>query len=186
LSFAEIFLIALGLSLDAFAVAMGVGASGKGQGRRAAFRISFHFGLFQFLMPVLGWILGELIESAFETVDHWAAFLILLFIGARMIHGGIRPHEDSVEQNPTRGWTLVLLSLATSLDALAVGLSLGLLQVRIWYPAVVIGVVTASLSLLGLRMGAKLGEKFGKRMEVVGGVILILIGVRILISHVVA
>jgi putative Mn2+ efflux pump MntP len=100
-----------------------------------------------------------------------------------MIFSGFNPEEDSQKNDPSRGWTLVLLSIAVSIDALAVGLSLGIVGVTIWTPAVIIGIVTGLVSWLGLRLGKKLGEKFGKRMEVAGGIILVLIGVRILLAH---
>jgi len=100
-----------------------------------------------------------------------------------MIHAGFDPEGQTYTSDPSRGMTLVMLSVATSIDALAIGLTLAMLQVRIWYPSVVIGVVTGGLSLVGLRLGSRLGARFGKRMEIAGGLILVLIGLRILISH---
>jgi putative Mn2+ efflux pump MntP len=100
-----------------------------------------------------------------------------------MVISGINPRSDSQNNDPSRGWTLILLSVAVSIDALAVGLSLGIVGITIWTPAIVIGVVTGLVSWLGLRLGNKLGEKFGKRMEIVGGIILVLLGIRILLAH---
>jgi len=181
----EILLIAVGLAMDASAVSMAAGASGQAHGGRAAFRLSFHFGLFQFMMPVIGWYLGSTVAPLIAGVDHWIAFGLLAFVGGRMIRAGLNRDEKSVPADPSRGITLVALSVATSIDALAIGLSLAMLGVRIWYPSVVIGVVTAGLSLLGLQLGTRLGARFGKRMEIVGGVILVVIGLRLLFSHVI-
>jgi putative Mn2+ efflux pump MntP len=100
-----------------------------------------------------------------------------------MVRSGIDPNSDSQKNDPSRGWTLVLLAFATSIDALAIGFSLGLVGVTIWYPAVVIGIVTGLVSWLGILLGNRLGAKFGKRMEIIGGIVLILMGVRILLSH---
>jgi len=176
----ELFLIAVGLAMDAFAVALAAGASGKAGGRRAVFRISFHFALFQFLMPIIGWCLGMGVHSLISSFDHWVAFGILLLVGGHMIRASFGNHETFPAEDPSRGWTLVMLSLATSMDALAVGLSLAMLKVRILYPSIVIGVVTCCFSWLGITMGNRLGARFGKRMEFAGGVILILVGLRIL------
>ncbi len=180
----EVLMIAVALAMDASAVSMAAGASGQARGGRAAFRLSFHFGLFQFMMPVIGWYLGSTVAPLIAGVDHWIAFGLLAFVGGRMIRAGLsRDEEVSVPADPSRGFTLVALSVATSIDALAIGLSLAMLGVKIWYPSVVIGVVTAGLSLLGLGLGKRLGTLFGKRMETVGGVILVGIGLRILVSH---
>jgi putative Mn2+ efflux pump MntP len=179
----EVFLIALSMAMDAFAVCLSAGAQERTSGPRPTFRLAFHFGLFQFLMPVLGWFAGASIERYITAYDHWIAFGLLAFVGGRMIISGFNPQADSQKNDPSRGWTLVLLSIAVSIDALAIGLSLGIVGVTIWTPAVIIGVVTGLVSWLGLRMGNKLGEKFGKRMEIAGGIILVLIGVRILLAH---
>lgn len=183
MNFIEILLISLSMSMDAFAVCLGVGATRRADGRRSTFRLAFHFGLFQFIMPVLGWIAGTTILHYIAAYDHWVAFGVLGFVGLRMIISGFNPESNDEKNDPSRGWSLVLLSVATSIDALAVGFSLGIVGITIWYPAVVIGVVTGLVSLLGLRLGNKLGEKFGKRMEIVGGIVLVLIGVRILVAH---
>jgi len=179
----EILLIAVGLSMDAFAVSLGASASGRARDGRAAFRLSFHFGLFQFLMPVLGWRMGVSVAALVASVDHWLAFALLLLVGARMIRAGLRPEVQPHRKDPTRGWTLVMLSVATSVDAFAVGLSLAMLAGPIWYPAVVIGMVAGSLTFVGVRMGSHLGMRLGPWMEVAGGVVLIAVGVRIVVAH---
>lgn len=179
----EVFMIAVGLAMDAFAVCVAAAASGRAKGGRAAFRLSFHFGLFQFLMPVLGWFVGVETETYIAAGDHWVAFALLSWVGIRMILSGTGNSTEFQARDPSRGMTLVMLSVATSIDAFAVGFSLALLQISIWFPSVVIGVVTAFLSLLGVQLGGRLGTKFGKKTEVFGGLTLILIGLRILISH---
>lgn len=191
----EILFIAFGLSMDAFAVAIGVGASGRAQTRRDFFRLSFHFGLFQFLMPIIGWGLGFWIQPLIAAFDHWIAFGLLAFIGGRMIRSGVesgrRQHrtprsipDSASRNNPTKGFTLVLLSLATSVDALAVGLSLAMLRIAIWYPCIIIGLVTGLITLAGMKAGGRLNETFGDRIEIAGGIILILIGLNILSTHI--
>lgn len=179
----DIVMIALGLSMDAFAVSIAAGTSSHMSGKRAAFRISFHFGLFQFFMPVIGWISGNAVERIIASVDHWIAFLLLTVVGGRMIKSAFQNREDSFKRDPSRGLTLIVLSLATSIDAFAVGMSLAILKVRIWFPSILIGIITGSLSLLGISMGNFLGRSFGKGMEILGGLILITIGIRILLSH---
>jgi len=179
----EIILIAIGLAIDAFAVSIAAGTSGKLQGKRGIFRLSFHFGLFQALMPLLGWFAGIHIAHLIRAVDHWIAFGLLLFVGARMIRASFQKDTETFLADPSRGMSLVMLSVATSIDALAVGLSLAMIQINIWYPCALIGIITAMLSVIGIFTGKYLGKKIGPRMEFIGGVILILIGARILISH---
>lgn len=183
MSYAEILLIALGLAMDAFAVAIAAGASRRAAGPRAAFRLAFHFGLFQFLMPVLGWLAGQVVAGRIAAFDHWIAFGLLATIGARMIRSGLSSGSDGEAPDPSRGLSLLMLSVATSIDALAVGLSLAVIGIRIWMPSAVIGVVAAILTLLGLRLGHRMGLLFGRRMETIGGLILIGIGLKILIEH---
>jgi putative Mn2+ efflux pump MntP len=184
MTFVEILLIAVCLALDAFAVSLAAGTKASTRGFRPTFRLSFHLGLFQFLMPVLGWFVGVKLEHLIGAVDHWIAFGLLAFVGARMIRAGWDGKPESQPDDPTRSYTLMVLCVATSLDAMAIGLSMAMLQVSIWYPAVVIGVVTSSLSLVGIRLGNGLGNAFGKRMEMIGGLLLCLIGLRILGAHV--
>jgi putative Mn2+ efflux pump MntP len=177
--------LALALAMDAFAVALGVGLSLKPATGRQTFRLAFHFGLFQFLMPILGWSVGETLVRYIEEYDHWVAFVLLLAVGGKMIFESFRP-EDAGERernDPTRGLAVLVLSVATSLDALAVGLSLAALHVAIVIPAVVIGVVAFSMTVLGMKIGPALGRVIGRRAELLGGLILILIGFKILAGH---
>ena len=184
--FWTIFLIAIGLAMDCFAVSLGVGTAGTAVGLRPTFRLFFHFGLFQGGMTLLGWLAGKTVVTYIASVDHWVAFGLLVFVGARMLRGGLRKAtEEPSIPDPSRGITLVMLSIATSIDALAVGLSLALLDVNVFWAALLIGGVSAILSLMGLLLGNQLGMRFGKSMEVLGGIILIGIGLRVLITHII-
>jgi putative Mn2+ efflux pump MntP len=182
MGFFEITFIAVGLAMDASAVSLVAAATGYAEGRRAVFRLYFHFGLFQFFMTVLGWLLGQGFVDYIHAVDHWVAFGLLAFVGLKMIRSGIKPPGRADTADPSRGMTMVMLSVATSIDALAVGLSLALLHVNIWYSAIIIGVVTGVLSFLAIRIGRRIGTALGQRMEILGGVILIAIGLKILLS----
>ncbi len=176
--------IAIGLAMDAFAVAISAGLTLDRVDTRQTFRLAWHFGLFQALMPVIGWLAGLTLATWIAPSDHWIAFGLLAIIGGKMIYEALRaPEEERRRSDPTRGWTLILLSIATSIDALAVGLSLALLHVPIWYPAVVIGIVAGVFTAVGMHLGHRFGALLGRRMEIVGGVILIAIGVRILVDH---
>ncbi len=179
----EILVVAVGLAMDAFAVALGAGGGLPDRGRGVLFRLAFHFGLFQSLMALAGWFAGARVVGILDHVDHWLAFGLLAFVGGRMVAAGLRQDNEGRRNDPSRGWTLVLLSVATSIDALAVGFSLALLKVQIWLPALVIGIVCAALSASGVRLGRELGPLVDKRMELVGGLVLIAVGVRILFAH---
>jgi len=184
MSIVEIILMALGLSMDAFAVALAAGAAGYASNRRAAFRLAFHFGLFQFLMPVLGWALGASIDKYVETFDHWIAFGLLAFVGGHMVWVGLHPEAQMQNGDPTRGLRLVMLSTATSLDALAVGLSLALTGISVWYPSLMIGLITGGMCLVAVALGNRLRDSFSRWATVAGGAVLILIGLRIVLEHV--
>jgi putative Mn2+ efflux pump MntP len=179
----ELLSIAVALAMDAFAVSVAAGAAGSAPGRRATFRLAFHFGLFQFLMPVIGWLAGSTFADHVAAFDHWIAFALLGCIGVQMIRAGLDPDPDRRAGNPSKGWALIALSLATSIDALAVGLSLAMLQVRIWQVSVVIGLTAALFSVLGHRGGGRLGGRIGKRAELFGGALLVGIGLKILVEH---
>jgi putative Mn2+ efflux pump MntP len=177
--------VALALAMDAFAVSMSVGLNEKQTTRGQTFRLAFHFGLFQFLMPVIGWGAGESFVKYIEEYDHWVAFGLLLGVGAKMIFESLQRKKDLKVKNPdpTKGISLLVLSVATSLDALAVGLSLAALHVDIIYPALVIGIVAFVMTVVGMKIGPLLGKVIGKRAELMGGVILLLIGIKILADH---
>lgn len=176
--------IALALAMDAFAVAIAVGSRLERLGFHPVFRLSFHFGLFQFMMPIIGWFVGSQIARWIHDYDHWVAFWLLSFIGAKMIHESMRRDDDkSTLTDPTRKWSLIVLSIATSIDALAVGLSVALLNTPILFPSIIIGIVAALMTAMGMAFGKRLSSRFGKRMELVGGLILIAIGIKIVADH---
>ena len=177
--------IAIGLAMDAFAVSIAAGLTLKTVDARQTFRLAWHFGLFQALMPIIGWLAGLSIEHWIAPVDHWIAFGLLAAIGGKMIYEALKDADDDEVRrgDPTKGWSLVLLSIATSIDALAVGLSLALLGVSIWWPAVVIGLVAGAFTVVGMQLGKRFGALLGRRMEVIGGIVLIAIGVKILFEH---
>jgi putative Mn2+ efflux pump MntP len=184
MNFITILGIAFGLAMDAFAVSIAVGSRLERLTLRRLFRLSFHFGLFQFLMPIIGWFAGLAIARAMHHYDHWIAFALLTYIGGKMIWESWKPDERRQSlSDPTRKWTLVLLSLATSIDAFAVGLSIALLNVAILFPSVIIGIVAAAMTAIGMTFGRTLGARFGKRMELLGGLILFAIGIRIVLAH---
>lgn len=187
LSYVILFGIALGLAMDAFSVAIGVSIALGGTSKRQTFRLAWHFGLFQALMPIIGWMAGTSVRPWIERWDHWLAFVLLGAVGGRMILDSLRGDGAGPQRSdPTRGWSLVVLSVATSIDALAVGLSFAALGVRVWTPAAVIGITAAAMTLLGTLGGRALGNRFGSRMAVVGGIVLIAIGIWILFEHMMA
>ena len=169
--------------MDAFAVSIWAGIALGRLSWRPVFRISFHFGLFQCLMPILGWLAGLSVREYIEAYDHWVAFGLLGFIGGKMIFESREMKPEKKKGDPTRGWTLVGLSVATSIDALAVGLSMAMLGVSVWLPSVIIGVVAGVMAAAGMHLGRRLGRVFGQRMELVGGLVLVGIGVKILVEH---
>jgi len=175
--------IAVALAMDAFAVALSAGVLLNPITRRQLFRLGFHFGLFQGGMPVIGWLAGVGLKQFVTVYAPWIAFTLLTFVGSKMIYEAITDHSEGMERrDPTRGATMVMLSIATSIDALAVGFSLSMLGVAIWTPAVVIGIITAVLTVAGMLLGRKVGTIWGSRVEVFGGVVLISIGLKILLQ----
>lgn len=182
-SFMTSFLIAVGLAMDAFAVSLGVATGGAAKDRRAKFRLAWHFGVFQMGMTLLGWLVGSTIASFITQVDHWIAMGLLAYVGSNMIRSGFNAEKESYSSNPSKGKTLMTLCVATSIDALAVGLGMAMIGTPVFFPSILIGVVAIALSVVGLMAGNKLGGRFGKRMEIIGGLILIGIGIRIVIEH---
>lgn len=178
--------IAVALAMDAFAVAIATGVSLKQVSLRQTFRLSWHFGFFQALMPVIGWGAGLSIRSSIAAYDHWLAFGLLAFVGGNMIREAFGDDKGKgPNSDPTKGYTLILLSVATSVDALAVGFSMSVLNIAIWMPAVIIGIVAAAFTIVGLYLGKKAasGLVVSRYAEIIGGIILIAIGVNILREH---
>ena len=176
-------LIGLGLAMDAFTVSLGIGTGRQANYTRAKFRLIFHFGLFQSAMTVLGWYAGTSVAQYIRSFDHWIAMALLAYVGGNMIRSGLNPKSESYISDPSKGRLLILLSVATSIDAMAVGLSMAMIEQPWQVPTIIIGIVTWILCAIGLLAGDKLGAKFGKRMEILGGLILIGIGLRVLVTH---
>jgi putative Mn2+ efflux pump MntP len=179
----KILLVAVGLAADAFAVSVAEGVALRRVSARHTLRVAVYFGVFQGAMPVIGWLAGTGLRSFIGAFDHWVAFGLLVLIGGKMLADAVLGFETGEPREPSRGLRLVGLSIATSVDALAVGISLALLQVRIWLPAVVIGIVTGTLCAVGIQMGDRVGRKLGRWAEVAGGLVLCAIGAKILLDH---
>jgi putative Mn2+ efflux pump MntP len=175
--------LALALAMDAFAVALGTGTILTRLTGRHLFRLGFHFGLFQALMPVIGWLAGQTVMHWVSSWDHWIAFGLLALIGGRMIYEACSADKTTDEHDPTRGLSLVMLSIATSIDALAVGFSLSVIGVSIWLPAIVIGLFAGVLTVIGMFVGDRIGSRWGTPVEIIGGLVLIAIGSKILFEH---
>lgn len=179
----EVLLIAVGLAMDYLSVAITSGLTMRGSTLNSALRIGLSFGFFQAFMPVIGWLGGTSVISFVSGFDHWVAFGLLCLIGFKMILGSLRkvPSEDKI--NPLSGFSLLMLSVATSIDALAVGVSFAFLKTSIAASVVMIGSVTFLVSSIGVYLGKRFGYFFGNKVEAVGGFILIAIGTKILIEH---
>ncbi len=187
MTFFEIFAIAVALAMDAFAVSIAAGIKLGSIDFRQNFRLAWHFGLFQALMPIIGWIAGLTVRSQIEHYDHWIAFGLLLFVAQGMLREGFKKDEEEEQtpKDPTKGATMVMLSVATSLDALAVGLSLSMLNVSIWWPSVVIGIVAAAFTTAGMHLGRRVSRAAAIRRyaDCIGALVLLAIGVNILREH---
>ncbi len=186
MGFLEILLIGVGLSMDAFAVAISKGLSMRKIDYKAALVIALFFGGFQALMPAIGYFAAIRFERYIVAVDHWIAFVLLCFIGIRAITGAVkemRSGEEKIEEFRLKWGELVMLAFATSVDALAVGISFAFLSVSIGKSVLIIGVTTFVLSFLGVALGNRAGAKFKSKAEIAGGIILILIGLKILLEH---
>lgn len=169
--------------MDCFAVAIASGFAIRALRMRHAFTIAASFGAFQAVMPVLGWLGGRTFSARVMMFDHWLAFGLLFFIGAKMIYESFKIEEMEEGRNPLKPSVLLLLSVATSIDSLAVGLSLSLLDTPIAAPALMIGAVAFALSFIGVYIGRYMGSTFENKLEALGGLILIGIGVKILVEH---
>jgi manganese efflux pump family protein len=181
-----IILIAVGLAMDAFAVSIASGMTITNNRRRAGLLTAAAFGGFQMLMPIIGWAVGLSLADIISGFDHWLAFGLLAFIGAKMIYEGTKKEEDHNSPKDLKMKALLILAVATSIDALMVGLSFAFLKTSIVLPIAVIGAVTFGLSLVGFYFGCGLGKVFGHRIEIVGGLVLVAIGLKILLEHLLA
>lgn len=176
------FLIAIGLAIDAFTVSIASGIILKKPSAKDAFTIAAFFGIFQAGMPILGWAAGTGIRGLIAWIDHWIAFGLLVAIGGKMIWDSFKNGSETVF-DPRKMKVLLLLAIATSIDALAVGITLGLLDIGILVPVLVIGTVTFMLSLFGIFFGEKFGKVFEEKVGIIGGLVLIGIGLKILLEH---
>lgn len=186
MSFFSCLAVAVALAMDAFAVSVSVAATLGRPGIGHYLRMSFTFGFFQFGMPVIGWLLGLSVRSLIESWDHWIAFALLLFVSLNMLREAFGEGEEKeLSGDPSRGMALILLAVATSIDALAVGLSFSVAGISVWMPSVVIGLVCAALTALGIKLGASLGRSglLGEKASAVGALVLMGIGVKILYEH---
>jgi putative Mn2+ efflux pump MntP len=172
--------------MDSLAVSLGIGTAGQTPTVRGKLRLASYFGIFQSGMTALGWIAGETVVRYVQGFDHWIAFVLLAYVGIKLIGAGLSKDGEAFDRDPSTGRTLVMLSFATSIDAFAVGLSISLLNVPILLSVVMIGLVAFLFSVAGLFAGVSLGVLFGKRMEIIGGLILLVIGFRVLLTHLLA
>ncbi|MGG7178847.1 manganese efflux pump MntP family protein [Clostridium paraputrificum] len=180
----SIFLIGLGLSMDAFAVALTIGMNTKKADKfKMALKSAFYFGGFQGLMPFIGWALGIRFSDYIQKVDHWIAFILLSIVGGKMLIEAIKCGGDDEEEKECCNKRFVILAIATSIDALAVGVSFAFLNVNIVSSVLVIGITTFILSIIAVYIGDVLGKLFRTKAEILGGAILIIIGIKILIEH---
>jgi manganese efflux pump family protein len=176
--------LAVGLAMDAFAVAIAVGLGLATVTQRHVFRLGFHFGFFQFMMPIIGWLAGSQLAGYIGNYDHWVAFALLGYVGGKMLYEAHADEESEPDAaDPTRGLRLITLSVATSIDALAVGMSMALVGESVWIPSVVIGIITAGLTAIGISFGSRIGSRWGRWAETIGGLVLIFIGIRLLVGH---
>ena len=179
----EIILISIGLAMDAFGVSIGKGLSmpvGE-NGRKVT--LAFLFGLFQFLMPVMGWLIGRQFIDVISEWDHWIIFGLLGYLGVAMIREGLSDDDEDDDKQFLGAWEMIMLSVATSLDAMAVGLTFAFLPINVWEASTMIGVITFGISLIGVYLGKFMGQFVGKYADILGGGVLILIGTKILLQH---
>lgn len=185
MSWFSLLAIGIALAMDAFAVAIVTGLTLKALTNRHLFRLGFHFGIFQAGMLAAGWYAGSAVQSLVAASDHWVAFILLLAVGGNIIRNAFRPEGVSHSGgDPTSGWQLVMLSFATSIDAFAVGLSLAIIGTAITLAALVVGLTAAVFTLTGMVLGRRIGAFWGRRVEMLGGIILIAIGIKIVWDHV--
>ncbi len=179
----SILLIGIGLAMDAFSVSVSDGIILKNPKTHEAAKIALFFGGFQFLMPCVGYLLGSAFARYIEEFDHWIAFVLLAFIGSKMIYEALTDRGDEEIKNPLSAATLVVMAVATSIDALAVGVTFATMNVAVLLAATIIGVVTFFISAAGVYIGSKCGNLFGSKAEIIGGLVLCGIGIKILAEH---
>ena len=194
MSYITIFGLSIGLAMDSFAVSISYGCSPKKISVRDMFIIAGFFGAFQAFMPIIGWYLGKFFEELIQDYDHWIAFGLLAYIGIKMIIDGIKDDDDSDDDSMKESGInsgnfidikrLFILSVATSIDSLAVGLSLSILGSPIFIPAMIFGLAAFTFSIIGIRAGIRLRAILGRKAEIFGGIVLVAIGIKILLEHI--
>jgi putative Mn2+ efflux pump MntP len=180
----EIILLSISLAMDAFAVSICKGLSMKKIDWKKAIIIGLYFGIFQAVMPIIGYFLGTASQGFVSNIDHWIAFVLLVLIGGNMIREAFKEESESENANDNVDFkTMIVLAIATSIDALAVGITFAFLDVNVPLAVILIGIITFIISLIGVKIGNKFGSKYENKAEIAGGIILILIGIKILLEH---
>ena len=180
----EILLISIGLAMDAFAVSICKGVAIKNLTLKKIMVVGIYFGTFQAIMPTIGYLFGTSFQEFVTKIDHWIAFGLLVFIGANMLKDAFSKNEEGIDDN-INFKTMIILAIATSIDALAVGITFAFLNVNVIFANITIGIVAFLISIIGVKIGNKFGNKYENKAECIGGIILILIGVKILLEHLV-
>jgi putative Mn2+ efflux pump MntP len=180
----SLILLSIGLAMDAFSVAL-VAGFGLGKVKLSdSLKVSTTFGAAHVIMPILGWFLGATVINLIQRWDHWVAFLLLAFVGGKMLKEGLDKKNEAINASDLLGFTsLLMFTIAVSIDALAVGLSFSLERLSIWVPSLYMGAGTLIFTFIGLNLGNKTGQRFGKKAQIAGGLVLILIGLRIVVTH---
>jgi putative Mn2+ efflux pump MntP len=179
----EIILIAIGLSMDAFAVSITLGLSVRKPTVKEALIPGIYFGFFQALMPLVGFFAGTFFAHKIQSFDHWIAFVLLGIIGGKMIKESFSNDDDKVNENPFQFVKMLLLAIATSIDALAVGVTFAFFEINIFFAVIIIGLTTFCISICGVKIGNVCGAKFKSKAEFIGGAVLVALGIKILVEH---
>lgn len=177
-------LIGVGLSIDSLAASITTGACSKNIRLKQVLKVAVFMAFFQGTMPLVGWLIGSSFKSIIEDYDHWVAFILLLGIGGKLIYDGIKNSTEEANPNPTKNMLLAGMALATSIDAMILGIGFGLIEINIWLAMLIIGTTTFLFSSAGVFVGEKLGNKINKGIEIFGGLVLIGLGVKILVEHI--
>lgn len=184
MSIIEIILISIGLAMDAFGVSIGKGLTMQNGSNGKKIALAALFGVFQFVMPIIGWAIGRQFIDIIAEFDHWIIFVLLGYLGISMIRESYNDESDEEVENNNLGFgKMMLLSVATSLDAMAVGLTFAFMDINVWFASGMIGIITFLISLIGIYMGRFMGQFVGRYAELIGGAVLILIGTKILMQH---
>jgi putative Mn2+ efflux pump MntP len=179
----EIILIAVGLSMDAFAVSITLGLQAEKPKARELLTPAIFFGFFQALMPITGFFAGIYFANRIQEIDHWIAFVLLGIIGGKMIKDSFSKSKEELDENHFKFGKMLVLAIATSIDALAIGITFAFFKVEIFKAAIIIGLITFFISMSGVKIGSVFGAKFKSKAEFIGGAVLVLLGIKILIEH---